>query len=111
VLDLDARGALTVTFLILAFTQLWQVFNMRHPRAGIVLNEITRNPWVWASLLLCTALLAVPPYVAPMAHVLHLAPVTPMMWAVILALSTGPLLVVQVITLLMSWRTRPPPRV
>jgi Ca2+-transporting ATPase len=97
-LDLDARGTVTVTFLTLAFAQLWQVFNMRHPRAGVVLNEITRNPWVWASLLLCTVLLAVPPYVAPIAHVLHLAPVTPLMWAVILGLSAAPLITTQALT-------------
>ena len=104
-LDLDAREAVTLTFLTLAFAQLWQVFNMRHPRAGVVLNEITRNPWVWASLLLCTGLLAVPPYVAPIADVLHLASVTPPMWAVILGLSASPLLATQAATLFVLWRT------
>jgi Ca2+-transporting ATPase len=104
-LDLDAREAVTVTFLTLAFAQLWQVFNMRHPRAGVVLNEITRNPWVWASLLLCTILLAVPPYVAPIARVLHLAPVTPLMWVAILALSATPLFMAQVLTIMLApWR-------
>jgi Ca2+-transporting ATPase len=106
-LNLDSREVVTVTFLTLAFAQLWQVFNMRHSRAG-VLNEITRNPWVWASLLLCTVLLAVPPYVAPVAHVLHLAPVTPLMWAVILGLSAAPLLATQSLALILaSWRTPP----
>jgi len=100
-LDLDPRAVVTVTFLTLAFAQLWQVFNMRHPRSGIVRNEVTRNPWVWASLLLCTALLAMPPYISPMAHVLHLAPVTPLMWAVILGLSATPLLVTQALTLML----------
>jgi len=66
-----------------------------------VRNEVTRNPWVWASLLLCTALLAMPPYIAPTAHVLHLAPVTPLMWAVILALSTTPLLTTQALTIML----------
>jgi Ca2+-transporting ATPase len=107
-LDLDTREAVTVTFLTLAFAQLWQVFNMRHPRTGAVLNEITRNPWVWASLLLCTALLAVPPYVAPLAHVLHLAPVTPPMWAVIVGLSAAPLLATQSLVLILaSWHSPP----
>jgi len=104
-LDLDTRETVTLTFLTLAFAQLWQVFNMRHPRAGVVLNEITRNPWVWASLLLCTGLLAVPPYVAPIADVLHLASVTPPMWAVILGLSASPLLATQAATLFVLWRT------
>ena len=100
-LDLDPRAVVTVTFLTLAFAQLWQVFNMRHPRSGLVRNEVTHNPWVWASLLLCTALLAMPPYISPMAHVLHLAPVTPLMWAVILGLSATPLLVTQALTLML----------
>jgi Ca2+-transporting ATPase len=107
-LDLDARGIVTVTFLTLAFAQLWQVFNMRHPRAGLMRNEVTRNPWVWGSLLLCTILLTVPPYVAPLAHVLHLAPVTPLMWAVILSLSAAPMLATQVLTVML--RFRPVPR-
>ena len=97
-LDLDVRAAATLTFLTLAFAQLWQVFNMRHPRAGLVRNEVTRNSWVWLSLLLCTVLLAVPPYVPPIAHVLHLTSVTPAMWALILGLSMAPLLVTQVVT-------------
>ena len=105
-LDLDARGVVTVTFLTLAFAQLWQVFNMRHPRAGVARNEITRNPWVWASLLLCTVLLVAPPYVAPIAHVLHLAAVTPLMWGIIIGLSVAPLLATQAVMLmLVLWRT------
>jgi len=36
-----------------------------------------------------------------MAHVLHLAPVTPLMWAVILGLSATPLLVTQALTLML----------
>jgi Ca2+-transporting ATPase len=76
-LKLDAAAAVTVTFLTLAFAQLWHVFNMHDPRSGVVRNEVTCNPWLWGSLLLCTALLAAPPYLAPLAHVLHLAPPTP----------------------------------
>jgi Ca2+-transporting ATPase len=105
-LDLDAGGVVTVTFLTLAFAQLCQVFNMRHPRSGVVRNEVTRNPWIWASLLLCTFLLVVPLYVPPMAQVLHLTAVTAAMWALILGLSVAPLLVTQVVTqMLVTWRT------
>jgi P-type Ca2+ transporter type 2C len=106
-LDLDARGAVTVTFLTLAFAQLWQVFNMRHPRSGVVRNEVTRNPWVWASLLLCTGLLIVPCYLAPIAHVLSLASVTPLMWAAIFGLSAAPLLTTQAATLMLVSRRAP----
>jgi Ca2+-transporting ATPase len=99
-LDLDGVSIVTVTFLTLGFAQLWHVFNMRHPQSGPLRNEVTRNPWVWGALLLCTVLLAVPPYVAPMAYVMHLAPPTPAMWAIILGMSIAPLIVTQVVTLL-----------
>ncbi len=98
---------MTVTFLTLAFAQLWHAFNMRHPRSRLLRNEVTRNPWLWGSLVLCTALLAVPPYLAPVAHVLHLAPPTATMWAIILAFSAAPLVVTQAVTLmLVSLRAR-----
>ncbi len=106
-LDLDAKSVVTVTFLTLAFAQLWHAFNMRHPRSRLLRNEVTRNPWLWGSLVLCTTLLAVPPYLAPVAHVLHLAPPTATMWAIILALSAAPLVVTQAVTLmLVSARAR-----
>jgi P-type Ca2+ transporter type 2C len=101
-LNLDAKSVVTVTFLTLAFAQLWHAFNMRHPRSRLLRNEVTRNPWLWGSLVLCTALLAVPPYLTSVAHVLHLAPPTPTMWAIILALSVAPLVVTQAVTLLLT---------
>jgi Ca2+-transporting ATPase len=103
-LDLDARAAVTVTFLTLAFAQLWHVFNMRHPCSGVVGNEVTRNPWLWGALFLCTTLLVTPAYLAPIAHLLHLAPPTPIMWAIILGLSLAPLLVTQAVTLMLTPR-------
>ncbi len=101
-LDLDGRDVITVTFLTLAFAQLWHVFDMRHPYAGLIANEVTRNPWVWASLALCTVLLALPPYLPPVAYVLHLAPLTPAMWAVVIALSAAPMIVTQAAMLLLA---------
>jgi Ca2+-transporting ATPase len=106
-LDLDSRSVITVTFLTLAFAQLWHVFDMRHPRSRLLRNEVTRNPWLWASLALCTALLAIPPYLPPVAYVLHLAPPTPAMWVIILALSVAPMIVTQAITIVLAaWRSR-----
>ena len=98
-LDLDGRSVVTVTFLTLAFAQMWHAFNMRHPESGPLHNEVTGNPWVWGALLLCTALLAVPPYLPPMAEVMHLTPPTPAMWVTILGMSIVPLIMTQTITL------------
>ena len=101
-LNLDGAKVVTVTFLTLAFAQLWHTFNTRHPQSRLLRNEVTRNPWLWGALLLCTALLAVPPYLAPMAELLQLSPPTLTMWAIILALSAAPLVVTQAITLVLA---------
>lgn len=105
-LELDSRSVITVTFLTLAFAQLWHSFNMHHPKSGLFRNEATQNPWLWDALLLCTALLAVPPYLTPMADVLHLVPPTPIEWSLILGLSAVPLLMTQIVFVaLLSPRT------
>lgn len=98
-LDLDARSVITVAFLTLAFAQLWHTFNMRHPQSGPIRNEVTRNPWIWGAVLLCAALLAAPPYLPPLAEVMHLTPPSTAMWATILGLSIAPLAVTQAVTL------------
>ena len=103
-LGLDSRSVITVTFLTLAFAQLWHVFNMRGLHSAVLNNEITRNPWVWAALALCSALLVAPPYIPPIADVLHLAPPTATMWAIILGLSLAPMLVIQTVTLMTAPR-------
>jgi Ca2+-transporting ATPase len=94
-IHLDARESVTVTFLTLAFAQLWHVFDMRSAGAGILVNEVTRNRWLWAALLLCIALLAVPPYVTTVSGLLDLAPPDRTMWAIVLICSLLPLLINQ----------------
>jgi Ca2+-transporting ATPase len=97
-LEFDALATVTVTFLTLAFAQLWHVFNMSDPQSPLIINEVTRNGWLWGALLLCAALLAVPPYLPPAAHLLHLAPPNSEMWSVVLLFSLGPLIVTQVVS-------------
>ena len=77
---------------------------MRGLHSAALVNEITRNPWVWAALALCSALLVAPPYIPPIADVLHLAPPTAIMWAIILGFSLAPLLVIQAVTLMTAPR-------
>jgi Ca2+-transporting ATPase len=101
-LGLDGNAVVTVTFLTLAFAQLWHVFNMRHPHAGLLRNEITRNVYVWGALALCTVLLALPPYWPPLAFVLGLTPPNAAMWAIVLAMSLAPLVLTQIVLLLIG---------
>ena len=71
-LQLDTGATITVTFLTLAFAQLWHVFDMRIAKSDLWKNEVTQNPWVWGALLLCSALLLLAIYVPPLAQVLGL---------------------------------------
>ena len=92
-LGLDERAAVTVTFLTIAFAQLWHVFNMRHPTSGLFHNEITRNPWIWAALALCAGILVTAAYVPSLSHMLHLVAPDIKMWGIVLAMSLAPLLI------------------
>ena len=92
-LGLDERATVTVTFLTLAFAQLWHVFNMRHPTSGLFHNEITRNPWIWAALALCAGILVTAAYVPSLSNVLHLVAPDIKMWGIVLAMSLAPLLI------------------
>ncbi|ADZ71053.1 cation-translocating P-type ATPase [Polymorphum gilvum] len=92
-LELDGDALVTVSFLTLAFAQLWHVFAMRHHTSAVLRNEVTGNPWVWAALALCTGLLAVPPHVPALAEVMQLVPPDRSMWLLILVFSAAPLLV------------------
>ena len=56
-LGLSIRQAVTVSFIALAFAQLLHTFNMRDAASPLLVNEITRNGYVWGALALCTALI------------------------------------------------------
>jgi Ca2+-transporting ATPase len=82
-LGLDYKSVVTVVFLTLAFAELWHVFNMPHPDSGILQNEVTRNPWVWGSLVLCGVLLLTPAYLPLVADVFQLVRPDLSMWTII----------------------------
>ncbi len=71
--QLPAVQAVTVSFLTMAWAQLWHVFNMREANSSIWWNEITRNRYVWLALLLCLMMIAVAIYVPWIGAALQLA--------------------------------------
>jgi Ca2+-transporting ATPase len=70
VLQFARERAMTISFLTLAFSQLWHVFNMRDQGSRLLRNGITRNRYVWGALILCIALIMVAIYVPVFATVL-----------------------------------------
>ncbi|GBE42358.1 calcium-transporting ATPase 1 [bacterium BMS3Bbin10] len=95
VYGLEGEQAVTVSFLTLAFAQLWHVFNMRDARAGMFVNAVTRNKFVWGALALCTAMLVAVIYVPFAAELLHLRRPDPSVWGLILGMSFAPVIVGQ----------------
>ncbi|MGI1663716.1 cation-translocating P-type ATPase [Palleronia sp. KMU-117] len=71
-LELDAAASVTVAFLTLATAQLWNVFNVRDPAAGLVRNDVTANPYVWGAIALCLGLLGLALWVPSLAGILGL---------------------------------------
>jgi Ca2+-transporting ATPase len=95
-LGLDEHATVTVTFLTLACAQLCHVFNMRHAASGLIDNEITRNPWVWAALALCAAMLVAAAHVPSLAQVLEMAAPDARMWGVVVGMSLALLVLVRI---------------
>jgi Ca2+-transporting ATPase len=91
-LDMNKQQAVTISFLTLAFAQLWHVFNMRDPKAELTSNIITRNPFVWAALVLCTLLLAMTIYLPGLSTVLQVVNPGTDGWLLVAAMSSFPLL-------------------
>ncbi len=96
VLGLDSQKAVTVSFMTLAFAQLWHLFNMRGTDSGLVRNEVTTNPYVWAALVFCVLLLLGAVYLPVVSTVLVLSGPGFWGWLVIVAMSLVPLLAGQV---------------
>jgi Ca2+-transporting ATPase len=94
---LDPQHAVTISFLTLAFSQLWHVFNMRERGSRLLVNEVTRNPWVWGALALCFGLLLAAVYFPGLADVLGVIRPTGKEWAVIQGLSLVPTAVGQLV--------------
>ena len=92
----EEEKAVTVSFLTLAFAQLWHVFNMRDKNSSIFDNAIVRNPFVWGALGLCTLLLAATVYIPILADVLHVVNPGTTGWLLILSMSLLPMIVGQI---------------
>lgn len=89
-LMLPDREAVTISFLTLALAQLWHVFNMRGENSGFLVNTITRNPYVWAAIVICIGLLMGALYIPGLARVLQLVAPNPEGWLVVLGMSLLP---------------------
>lgn len=100
----EKEQAVTISFLTLAFAQLWHVFNMREHGSHFFHNDITRNPFVWGALVLCIGLLLTAVYFPPLATVLKVINPGIRGWGLILVMSMIPFITGQVLKPLKIFR-------
>lgn len=99
VLNLPVAEAVTLSFLTLAFAQLWHVFNMRGDRSSIMDNTIINNRFVWGAIVLSAGLILAAVYIPSLANVLSIHPPAFNGWAVVLIFSLVPIVTGELIRL------------
>jgi len=92
----EAR-ATTISFLILAFAQLFHVFDMRENGTKIFKNSVTENKYVWFALIICIFLLLIAVYVPFLANLLSLVDPGITGWLLIICGGLLPMIIGQVL--------------
>jgi P-type Ca2+ transporter type 2C len=93
---LDSQKTITISFLTLAFSQLWHVFNMRDKGSGFLDNDVVKNKYIWGAIALCIILILAAVYIAPLADILAVVDPGVRGWGLILGMSLLPLIAGQV---------------
>jgi P-type Ca2+ transporter type 2C len=99
-LKMGDRQAVSISFLTLAFSQLWHVFNMSDPDSRLFRNDVTKNPYIWGALALCTLLLIAAVYLPGLSTVLKVTDPGWKGWLVVAGMSLSPYVVAQVARLI-----------
>ncbi len=91
----DSKIVNNVAFITLAFAQLFHVFNMSSAHSNLVVNEITKNKFVWIALLICTVLMVLVYAIPNMRFVLGLELLPTKVWLVSILAGLIPLVLVK----------------
>jgi len=94
-LKYDAQLCNNITFFSLALAQLWHVLNLSSSKISFINNEITRNKFIWAALLLCIAIMAIFYFVSPLNKIIGLQMLSLEIWLIIAATSIAPVVLIQ----------------
>ncbi|TFF97751.1 MAG: cation-transporting P-type ATPase [Promethearchaeota archaeon] len=96
VLNVEVVRAVTISFLTLAFVQLWHVLNMRNHGTALIRNEITRNKYIWGAIVLSIILVLMTVYLPGLNVVLKTVDPQLEGWILIIGMSLIPLLIGQI---------------
>ena len=104
VLGVNDQVANNVAFITLTFAQLFHVFNMSSVKSNWLINEITKNKFVWFALLICNSLFALVYIIPQMRSALKLTQMPINLWMICLGAGFLPLLFIQVYKLIIKWK-------
>jgi Ca2+-transporting ATPase len=96
VFGLQEQQAVTVSFLSIAFSRLWHVFNMKDVQTPLLRNQVTANKFVWGALGLCVVLILLAVYVPGLSDILGTARLPVTGWLLVGGWSFVPLILGQV---------------
>lgn len=85
-----------MAFYTLVVGQLLNIFNMPLRKSSFLFNEVTKNPWVWAALLICAVIVLVSNLIPPIAYTLSLVPLSFELWGLIVGFGVVSLLITQI---------------
>ena len=94
-LSTNSKIANNVAFITLAFAQLFHVFNMSSLNSNLLVNDITKNKFVWIALSICIFLLALAYAIPQMRLVLGLEILSADVWLVSILAGLIPLVLVK----------------
>lgn len=96
-MKMNGGQAVTISFLTLGFARVWNVFNMRDSKSNFIINEISRNKYVWGSVAVCCFLLLIAVFAPGLHTVLATSFLDINGWILILGASLIPFLLGQVL--------------
>jgi len=96
ILNIDEARAVSISFLTLAFVQLWHVLNMRSSGSKLIDNEVFKNIYIWGAIALSTVLILIATYLPGLSFVLKITNPQLDGWLIIIGMSLIPLILGQV---------------
>lgn len=91
----DSKVLNNVAFITLVFVQLFHVFNMSSAHSKLIMNEITKNKYVWLALLICIAIMVLVFVIPQVRLVLGLTILPSKIWFVSILSAMIPLVIFQ----------------
>ncbi|MDH5183803.1 MAG: cation-transporting P-type ATPase [Gammaproteobacteria bacterium] len=87
--------AITMSFLCIAFAQLWHVFNMRQVSSRWWKNDVVANVYIWLALGLCSVLILSYLLIPILAKALSLQALSLQQWLIVMGMSLVPYVIGQ----------------